>query len=169
MTERVVGTLLEGPCEGMEFYTDLARVFAVLGGRAREFDWLVTDFECNATLPELPWNSDRQFLSGEALQRALRDQPRPVQFVWAVLTGFERGTVLDLCALRVHPVADGNPDFWRGEPRIQYPGARVELVCWDSSATLLLTADADLTARFRAGFPEAVDLEERNRRWAAGR
>ena len=166
----VVGTLLESACARMPWYTDLAVVFDVLGGREREFDWLVTDLDCNDFPPELRSRTDRYFFAGEALSRLVHSQPQPVQFVWAVLTGFEHGTELDLSALQVHPMAQDNPDFWSGEPRIQYPGARVELVCWDSTATLLLTADVDLTARFRAGFPEAVDLQGHNRRRdAAGR
>jgi hypothetical protein len=81
-----------------------------------------------------------------------------------VLTGFHRGTVIDTENLRVVPYADGNPDFWRGQPRIQHPDACVEIVCWDSTSVLLITTQSELTARFRAGFPEAVDLADFNRR-----
>ena len=37
------------------------------------------------------------------------------------------------------------------------------VVCWDASATLLLSHDDDLTQRFRQFFPEAVDLNEHNK------
>ncbi len=161
---QVVGTLLEGACSRMPWYTDLQVVFDVLGGREREFDWLVTGLDCNHFPPELWPERDAWFFNGEALSELVRRQADPVQFIWAVLTGFDRGTSIDLANLRVVPDADGNPDFWRGEPRIQYPGASVELVCWDSSSTLLITTDSDLTARFRAGFPEAVDLAMFNKR-----
>jgi len=155
---RVVGTLLEGPCARMPWYTDLRAVFGVLGGREREFDWLVTDLECVPFPPELSPEKEAQLFSGEALSDLVRGQSVPTQLIWAVLTGFERGTSPDLSNLCLLPGADGNSDLWPGEPRIQYPRAVVELVCWDSSATMLITSDSDLTARFRAGFPEAVDL-----------
>jgi hypothetical protein len=159
---KAVGSLLEGRCARMPGYTDLKTVFEVFGGREREYDWLLTELECNFP-PELQ-DGGAWFFSGSDLSDLVRRQDPPIQFIWAVLTGFDRGTSVDLAHLDMVPDANGNPDFWRGAPRIQYPNARVELVCFDSSLTLLITEDADLTSRFRAGFPEAVDLESFNRR-----
>lgn len=161
---RVVGTLLEAGCRRMPFHTDLAVVFDALGGREREFDRLITNLECNWYPPELSPDREAQFFDGATLSSLVRRQAQRIQFVWAVLTGLEHGTSLDLAHLPVVPWADGHRGFWSGEPEIQYPGAQVELVCFDSSLTLLLTSDADLTARFRAAFPEAVDLAAYNRR-----
>ena len=62
----VVGTILEGPCPRMPFYTDLRSVFRALGGREREFDWLLTDLDCNRYPPELPDESNR-FITGPDL------------------------------------------------------------------------------------------------------
>lgn len=160
----VIGTLLEGACLRMPWYTDLQVIFDVLGGGERDFDWLVTDLKCNRLPPELRPQSDAWFFRGDALSDLVRHEADPVQFEWAVLTGFHRGTVIDVEHLRVVPYADGNPDFWRGQPRIQHPDACVEIVCWDSSAVLLITTQSELTARFRAGFPEAVDLAAFNSR-----
>lgn len=160
---RVLGSLLEGPCARMPWYTDLKTVFEVLGGRECEFDWLITELECNRLPPELR-DGDAWLFAGDVLSDLVRRQDPPVQFVWGVLTGFDRATPVDLNRLDIVPSANGNSGFWKGAPRIQYPEAKVELVCFDSSLTMLITADADLTARFRAGFPEAVDLESFNRR-----
>lgn len=160
---KAVGSLLEGRCARMPWYTDLKTVFEVFGGREREYDWLLTELECNF-LPRELQDGSAWFFSGSDLSDLVRRQDPPIQFIWAVLTGFDRGTSVDLAHLDIVPDADGNPDFWRGAPGIQYPNARVELVCFDSSLTLLITEDADLTSRFRAGFPEAVDLESFNRR-----
>lgn len=161
--DRIVGTLLKGECPRMPFYTDLQVVFEALGGREREFDWLVTDLECNWSPPELmpAWKGPCLF-DGATLSSLVRRQTNKIQFIWAVLTGLDRGSSIDLAHLPVVPWADGHEGFWSKEPSIQYPGARVELVCWDSSLTILLTSDTDLTARFRAGFPEAVDLSAYN-------
>lgn len=160
---RVLGSLLEGTCARMPWYTDLRTVFEALGGREREFDWLVTNLECNWYPPELSPEREARFFDGETLSSLVRRQTQRIQFIWAVLTGLDRGASLDLASLPVLPYADGHRGFWSGEPEMQYPGARVELVCFDSSMTLLLTSDADLTARFRATFPEAVDLAAYNR------
>ena len=148
----------------MPWYTDLQAVFDVFAGREREFDWLVTDLDCNRLPAELQGDRDAWWLRGEALSDLVRRQDPPVQFIWAVLTGFRRGARIDPLRLQVYPYANGNPGFWHGNPSIQHPGALVELACWDSGSTILISSDADLTRRFRAGFPEAVDLAEFNRR-----
>lgn len=148
----------------MPWYTDLKVVFDAFEGREHDFDWLLTDLDCNWFPPELRGDQDAWFFSGSELSNLVHQQDPPVQFIWAVLTGFERGALPDPGSLKLIPRADGNPDLWRGTPRIQHAGALVELVCWDSGATFLLTADAELTMRFRAAFPEAVDLATFNAR-----
>lgn len=160
----------------MAFYTDLRAVFDVLGDRILDFHWLLTDVDCIHTPAELPPDGDPLLCSGGALRDILRRQSHPPQFVWAVLTGLDPDLQIDLSVVRNLPFANGNAALWRGKPRIQCPGARVEIVCWDSSATLLTTGDQDLVTRFCSGFPEAVDTAtlrhklrrtyEAFRRWA---
>ena len=41
---------------------------------------------------------------------------------------------------------------------VQAPGACFELVCWDSSATLLIGLSAEQAARFMRAYPEARAL-----------
>lgn len=79
-----------------------------------------------------------------------------------MLSGFQPGTSLDLSSLATYPRADGNDALWAPNVSIQHPLAEVEIVCWDSTATLLLSRDDDLTRRFRRFFPEAVDLDDHN-------
>ena len=151
----------------MEFYTDLAVVFASLGGRQREFNWLITDLECNWHPPLL--QGDPVWISGAVLTELVTSITPKLQFSWAVLSGFKPDVVIDLAALEVYPYADGNPTLWQPEVRIQHPRAEVEIVCWDSGSTLLLSRDDDLSRRFRAYFPEAVDLDDYNRERAGPR
>lgn len=144
-------------CERIRWYTDLVEVFDGLAGRHLAFDWLITDLECQL-VPELRVHEEARILSGFELDRLVRERPEPIQFIWGVFTGFSRGGAPPVDELAVVPVADGNPDFWHGQPSIQYPGAIVELVAWDSSATLLITGDADLAAAFKRAFPECRKL-----------
>jgi hypothetical protein len=66
-------------------------------------------------------------------------------------------------ALDMYPFADGNESLWTPGVKIQHALADVEIVCWDSTATMFLTRDEDLTRRFREFFAEAIDLDEFNR------
>jgi hypothetical protein len=158
----VLGTVLEGPCK-MPFHTDLQSVFRALGGREKEFDWLVTDLDCDTFPAEFQAMNSAWVLPGHTLEDVVMRQSTPIQFNWGTFSGVRGGAKIDLANLADLPYADGNPGFWTGRPAIQYRDADVEIVCWNAQATLLLTTDEDLCRRFRAYFPEALDLEERNR------
>lgn len=165
-----MNTLLESSSR-MPFHTDLRPVFEAFGGREREFNWLLTDVELNFYPPGLEYiDDDREtarWRSGNALSDIVK--AHEIQFIWDVLSGFRTGVAIDPAALDVYPFADGNGSLWAPGARVQHPLADVEIVCWDSLATLLLSRDDDLPRRFRLFFPEAVDLDEYNlRRASAG-
>jgi hypothetical protein len=172
--QATMNTILEGPCR-MPFFTDLGLIFEAFGGRQNEYNWLLTDIECvvldEGEMPsdlELPSGSetlgfpDAVWLSGKRLAEII--DGRRIQFVWCVLSGFEPDIEIDPSNLEVHPFAEGNPGFWQPSVSIQHPRASVEIVCSDSTLSLLLSNDDDLTRRFREFFPEAVDLDVYNRR-----
>lgn len=158
----------------MPFHTDLGVVFEALGGRQNEFNWLVTDLEFgNLDAVELPMEltlrlgrttyefPDVVWLTGKRFSEIIDGYN--LQFIWAVLSGFDPHIEIDPNNLEALPSADGNSGFWREGVSIQHPRASVEIVCWDSSYTLLLSKDDDLTKRFRDFFPEACDLDAYNR------
>jgi hypothetical protein len=160
-----VQTLLEGRCE-MSYFTDMRLVFRAIDDRQREFDWLLTNLECNWLgvrdgRPEPLSSSGPYWLTGDELSHLVAEYE--MQFIWAVLSGFPPGTSLNIDQLTVEPYADGNPEFWGSEPRIQHPLATVEIVAWDSTSTLLLCHDQSIGESFRQYFPEAVDLLDHNK------
>lgn len=149
----------------MPFHTDLRAVFAALGGRQRELRWLVTDVEVGGGLDGMAPDVAEALLAGGPLWMggdaltALADA-HPVQWIWGVLSGFPPGALPEGEMPDPAPWADGNDAVWRADAEPQHPRATVEIVCWDSSATLLLSRDDDLTRRFRAYFPEARAAED---------
>ncbi len=164
-----MNTLLESSSR-MPVHTDLRQVFEAFGGRAREFNWLLTDVELNVYPPGLDYidaPDAARWRSGRELSDIVTASN--VQFIWGVLSGFRPDVVINRAALDVYPFADGNRSLWAPGARIQHPLADVEIVCWDSTATLLLSRDDDLTRRFRSFFSEAVDLDEYNLRMARER
>ena len=165
-----MATLLrESPA--MPFHTDVRAVFAALGDLPRRRDWLLTDLDCFAVdglpLPARLLRGDAAVVPGAALDDFLTRHE--VQFLWGVLSAFPPGSVPDPAALPDdrRPYADGNPALWEGEPAIQHPRAELELVCWDSTFTLLIARDPAVEAAFRDAFPGWVDLGEFNAAGAA--
>jgi hypothetical protein len=149
-----MNTLLEASSR-MSYPTDLRLVFEAFGGRQREFNWLLTDLELNRYPPDLTYrrdvrSSDTRWLSGTELSEIVDEYE--IQFIWGVLSGFRLGVAIDMTTLGTYPYADGNTGLWEPKVSIQHPLAEVEIVCWDATATMLLSRDDDLTQRFRRFF-----------------
>lgn len=156
-----MNTILEGSKQ-MPYYTNLKLVFDALEGRQKEFNWLITNMECNYA-PNERFYQDKIFISGEELTKIVYEND--IQFIWAVLSAFTKSEYIDIDNLEVEPYADGNPGFWVFEPQIQHPKAIAEIVCWDSTLTMLLSKDDDLTFKFRKYFTDSKDLNEDNKKY----
>jgi hypothetical protein len=134
------------------YFTDVGTTLQALGVDPEAYDWHLSDVECNKLVPEL--GADGQWLTGNEFSQLLKRVP--IQFIWGVLSAVTPGIrpVVD-----VAPFAYGNPDFWRiPECPPQLPGAALEIVCWDSSATLLIGISEEMAGRFVQAFPDTKPL-----------
>ena len=148
--------ILEGSAK-IPFYTDMLWVMEMLGWDAcRNYHWLANDMEldCGVVLPD-----DPAVLSGEALERVLRDHP-DVQYIWAAFSAVPRH--IALADIEVHEAVlpdVQSADFWHGVPVPQHPQAEFEIICWDSSATLFIGLPDVLAQRLIAAFPDCRVLD----------
>ena len=148
------GAILE---KGEECFTYLDKVFAALGNIQENYNWLLTDCECNVDIPEL--EDEFCWMSGSELTALQRKYHDP-QWIWAVLSAFDK-TVTEEQALE-YPLPnarDNNNALWRLPVEVQNPLARFEIVPFDSSYTLLISREKEIVDRFRAYFPLSEDLE----------
>ena len=137
--------------ESVPFHTDMRSTLKALGVDASAYDWFVSDVETNVAVPTHHLND--VWVSGEELSQLLMGD---IQFIWAVFSAVPRGTRF---SVPVPPCADGNSTFWQPpEVRPQLDGACFEIVCWDSSATILVGLSMDHAQRFLATYPEAKAL-----------
>ncbi|MFN3439951.1 MAG: hypothetical protein ACK41V_19800 [Acidovorax sp.] len=139
-------------CAQVPYFTNMRVVFDALELNASDFDWFVSDIEHaggDAFCSEDHW------ISGEDLERALLSND--IQFVWAVFSAIPKGGPRP--AIHEPPYADGNPAFWSDpSPRPQLIGALFEIVCWDSSATILVGLPDAALRRFWHRFPDSKPL-----------
>ncbi len=145
---------------GAYFYTDMKRVFDAIGDRQRNYNWLITGCECYPANPETEAMLRQNYcwLDGEALTDVVEKER--FQWVWAVLSGFEK-TVSPADVLKYDlPYADGYEGFWKTPLTLQHPLAKVEIVPWDSSLTLILSEDEEIVRDFRRNCPSSEDLAE---------
>jgi hypothetical protein len=145
----------------MPWHTDIKLIFDALEGRQREFNWLITEHECYC------WSSDKNIfnegivlLSGDELTDIVTGNE--IQFVWGILSAFSKSTDIDINSLSVIPTFEGEWKYGGEEVRPQHPLAIAEIVCVDSSYTLFLSKDEDLSNRFLRYYPDAQDLHQRN-------
>ena len=131
-------------------YTDLDKVFAALGNIQENYNWLITDCECNVDIPELQYNYC--WMSGNELMALQRKYHNP-QWIWAVLSAFEKSVTEE--QVLEYPLPDAR------ENRVQHPLATFGIVPFDSSFVLVFSREKEIVDRFRAYFPlsEDEDLE----------
>lgn len=141
----------------IKYNSDLKNVFDALEGRQKEFNWLITDFMCTY-YPKLLEHKERVWISGEDLTK-LAHENEALQFIWGVLSAFPKSVKLDIDNLEIEPDITMNNEIWK-RPTVRHPLAVAEIVYWDSSATMLLSKDEDLTFKFRKYFPECEDFNE---------
>jgi hypothetical protein len=133
------------------FYTDMRATLKAIDVEASAYDWFVSDVETNVPVPVL--GAGDIWITGDELSRLLADD---IQFIWAVFSAVPRGIRFDVLS---PPGADGNPKFWQSpDVQPQLPGSCFEVVCWDSSATVLVGLSPQQAERFLATYPEAKPL-----------
>ncbi|MBQ7454946.1 MAG: hypothetical protein IJS53_00765 [Clostridia bacterium] len=159
-------------------YTYLADVFDAIGEEVAAHNWLITDADIAAVGGPLDaLNTDKyrtivngivipssmpkyHFLSGEELAEIVRRED--AQWLWGVLSGFDKSIPLKEIIKSPLPWADGYAGFWQNPPTIQHPLADIEIVAWDGEWMLLFSRKKETIDRFRAKFPACEELSAYN-------
>ncbi|MDU0206415.1 hypothetical protein ACYEXS_36090 [Paenibacillus sp. MAH-36] len=157
----------------IQYYTYLGPIFEAIHNRQHDFNWLLTDLELNWIPDDFLnyfedyeinkglWDRDNKYwISGDQLTNLITNNK--IQFIWGVLSGFRKTENIEMKNLSVIPFADGNPELWKPGVTVQYPKAEIEIVCWDSELTLLISNDQSMVKSFMEFFKDAKDLDEYN-------
>lgn len=144
------------------FYTDLKNVFDSIGNIQTEYNWLITNHECYPTNPkaEAMFRTEYCWISGQELTDIVHTED--FQWIWAVLSGFDKTIPLTEILKYDLPYADGYEGFWKLPLTMQHPLAQIEIVPWDSTLTLIFSRSKDVIDDFRRFFPQSENLEDYN-------
>ena len=171
----VYGVIDKDSCH---LYTFLKAVFEAIDNKQLEYNWLITATDIVANSDRLDalntsvrWQykngksiavpaPDYYFLSGDELTKIITIDDS--QWIWGVLSGFEKNIPLDEILRYPLPEADGYKGFWKNPPSIQHPLASVEIVPWDSALVLVFSKNREIIDSFRTAFPRSQDLSEFN-------
>lgn len=146
----VYGAIVE---KGEGHYTDLGKVFKAIENEQIKYNWLITDCVCYPRNPNVEKMLSKEYcwLSGNELTAMVQDEP--LQWIWAVLSGFEKEIPLSEALKYQLPYADGYEGFWKNPISIQNPLATIEIVPWDSSLTLILSKEKGQIDNFMKASP----------------
>lgn len=149
---RSMNLILHSPA-AVPYFTNLACTLKAAEIEVRDFDWFVSDVETNIDVPVLSGNG---WFTGEELAQVLATEH--LQFIWGVLSAVPEGWRCDVESV---PFAQGNASYWSNDTVIpQLRGALFEVVCWDSSATILSGLNDVQADAFMRTFPAAKPLYE---------
>ncbi|WP_300385391.1 hypothetical protein [Clostridium sp.] len=147
----------------MPIHTDIKLIFDALEGRQREFNWLITEHECYSFPSDKDIFNDRVvLLSGDELTHLVKNND--IQFVWGILSAFDKSTDIDINNLSVIPTFDSEWKYGGEEVHTQHPLAIAEIICVDSSYTIFLSKDDDLSNRILSHYSDAQDLHQWNKK-----
>lgn len=144
--------------KGEKYYTFLPKLFDAIENAQMDYNWLITDCDCNRSnkIESEYLEQGYCWISGEELTKFV--QETHIQWIWAVLSGFQKDIALDEVLAYPHPWADGYPGFWKNPISMQHPLATIEIVPWDSALTLFFSKEKALVDKFRSGYPYSEDL-----------
>ena len=167
--------------KGKKYYTYLGEVFAAIHQEQEKYNWLITDSEIYPDLEEAQKLSTRDlyfgdaddkrrilsgkycFLSGEELTEIIREED--FQWIWAVLSGFDKSIPLEEILKYPLPYADGYEGFWKTPLSMQHPLAEIEIVPFDSSMTLLFSTRKDIVDSFLDAIPGSRNAQHKPQDW----
>jgi len=142
----------------MEFHTHLNILLNPILDDIAEFNWLISNFEYHPDYAkDLPVNHDEEYfiLSSVNFKKMIHADP---QIIWAVILGIPQGKSIEIDEDNL-PYADGSAIVWKNG-NLQHPNAVMEIICFDSSYTIVKFKDEKLSTKFKAYFNEAIGLEK---------
>ena len=140
------------------YIADIKEILNVLGGTYVNYNWLLTDYDCN-TYPSEKINIDYNYvwLDGKDLFDIVNKHS--IQFIWGVLSAFSKDVSIDDILQHGLPCADGNSKLWEANVRLQNSLAEIEVVIWDSSLVIIIAKSDEILKRFSDEYSDAVDLQ----------
>jgi hypothetical protein len=144
----------------MPTHTDIKLIFDALEGRQREFNWLITEHECYSDKDV--FNEEIILLSGDELTDIVTHNK--IQFVWGILSAFDKSIDIDINNLTIIPTFDVEWKYGGEDAHTQHPLAIAEILCVDSSYTIFLSKDEDLSNKLLSHYSDAQDLYQWNRK-----
>lgn len=146
--------------KGEKYFTLLKNIFQSINDIQREYNWLITGFECYPQKKEYAEKLSGKYcwITGDELTDMIEDED--FQWIWGVLSAFPKNLEKDNILKYKLPHAEGNTRIWQEPVSIQHPFAEIEIVAWDSSMTILISKNDDIIEKVKNNNTLAEDFEK---------
>jgi hypothetical protein len=142
----------------MPYHTYLNVILEPFNEQIDNYNWILTELEYNSTIEGLPVDMDTDyFILSPADFKILLE--RNVQIWWGVISAVPISYEITLDTDNL-PYAEGNDRIWRNG-NLQYSNAEIEIICFDSSYTIVKFTKEYLSSRFKNFFGEETVLLEK--------
>lgn len=155
-------TLILGDTEQLEFHTDMSEIMVPIKEEIKSLNWILTDQEFTlldyndkGIVEKLDYETDIIRFDGRELVEILEN--RKIQFTWGVFCGTKRR----IEKLEQIPYAEMNSGIWTNPNKFLLPDSEIEIICFDSSCTIIKFKDTELEARWRTKFTDARKLNRK--------
>lgn len=147
----------------LEFHSHLHIILKSVLDEIRELNWACNELSIVFNPHPIPNSTHADFKLQEANLDSLKScnlsgfefyevlRTRENQYIWGVFSGF-RGPIPEILFDK-RPYADGNEDTWENPERFQIENAEMEIICFDSSCTILKFKNELLAQRILTQFP----------------
>ncbi len=143
----------------VKFHTHLNEILKPIIDDISEFNWLLSDLEFTFMeeydyLP-ININKDYSILSGSEFNIILNAD---IQIIWGVIIAVPQKYKISIDKSNI-PFSEGNDDIWF-DNHFQNENAEIEIICFDSSFTIVKFRNKELSDKFKAYFLEAISLQK---------
>ncbi|CAH0999373.1 hypothetical protein LEM8419_00671 [Neolewinella maritima] len=141
----------------LRFHTNLEVLLVPIVSRIRTLKWFVSDLDLNTdALSYLPIGHDQNYYILDSKEMDLCRKINP-QVVWGYLAAFDRHTDIKFDRNSL-PYVEGNSEIWDSSNWL-LDNSLIEMICWDSSYTIIKFKEQEVSDKWRQLFDEAIDLD----------
>ncbi len=146
-----------------DYYTYLSRVFEAIKDAQKNYNWLVTDYECYPKSEDIENLLDREYcwFSGEELSELVEKED--FQWIWGAFCGFEKDIPLSEILKHPLPTVIDNNQYYKNPVALQHPLSTVEILPCDSSWLMIISKNKKIIDDYISSFPKTEDLSEYNK------
>ncbi|MFI2742742.1 hypothetical protein ACG2LH_08385 [Zhouia sp. PK063] len=149
----------------LEFHTDMGEVIKPFKEELKSLNWILTnqeyillDYKDKGVVEKLDHQSEIIHFNGQELLDILEN--REIQFIWGVFCGTKKR--IEKLNQDQIPYADMNSEIWTLPDKYLLPESEIEIICFDSSCTIIKFKDLEVEKRWKSKFTDAKKLKKKN-------